>query len=97
MAGYVIIRQRPATAKGFAFMTIEDEDGTVNVVLRPGVYKKYRQVFKLEPLIVVEGIVQKRDGILNVIADTLFPLYRLASNPLPGVYQHLTPKSPAEG
>jgi error-prone DNA polymerase len=82
IAGYVIIRQRPATAKGFAFMTIEDEEGTVNVVLRPGVYEKYRQVFKLEPLIVVEGVVQKRDGSLNILADTLFALRRLASDGL---------------
>ena len=74
IAGYVIIRQRPATAKGFAFITLEDEDGTVNVVVRPSIYQKYRQVFKLEPLVVVEGIIQKRDDNLNIIADALLPL-----------------------
>jgi error-prone DNA polymerase len=72
-AGYVIIRQRPATAKGFAFLTLEDEDGMVNVIIRPQVYKRYRQVFKLEPMIVVEGTIQKRDT-LNIIAETLAPL-----------------------
>ncbi|MFO7996066.1 MAG: error-prone DNA polymerase [Dehalococcoidia bacterium] len=72
-AGYVIIRQRPATAKGFAFLTLEDEDGMVNVIIRPQVYKRYRQVFKLEPVIVVEGTIQKRDT-LNIIAETLAPL-----------------------
>jgi len=74
IAGYVVTRQRPATAKGFAFMTLEDEEGTVNVVVRPRVYQKYRQVFKLEPLILVEGAIQKRDDNLNIIAETLLPL-----------------------
>jgi error-prone DNA polymerase len=74
IAGYVIIRQKPPTAKGFAFMTLEDEDGMVNVVINPLVYQKYRQVFRLEPLIVVEGTIQRRDGQLNIIADTLLPL-----------------------
>ncbi|MBE0431622.1 MAG: error-prone DNA polymerase [Dehalococcoidia bacterium] len=74
VAGYVITRQRPVTAKGFAFITLEDEEGMVNVVIRPDVYRNYRQVFKLEPLIVVEGIIQRRDNILNIIARKLTPL-----------------------
>ena len=74
LAGYVITRQRPATAKGFAFMTLEDEEGMVNVVIKPCVYQKYRQVFKLEPLIIVEGTVQRRDENLNIIARKLTPL-----------------------
>ncbi|MFU8796884.1 MAG: OB-fold nucleic acid binding domain-containing protein, partial [Dehalococcoidia bacterium] len=73
LAGYVITRQRPPTAKGFAFMTLEDEDGMVNVIVRPQVYKKHRQVFKLEPLVVVEGTLQKRET-LNIIAETLTSL-----------------------
>jgi error-prone DNA polymerase len=74
LAGYVIIRQRPATAKGFAFMTLEDEEGMVNVVIRPNVYHKYRQVFRLEPLVLVEGTIQRRHDNLNIIAETLVPL-----------------------
>lgn len=74
LAGYVITRQRPATAKGFAFMTLEDEEGMVNVIVKPHVYHKYRQIFKLEPLILVEGSIQKRDDNLNIIAKTLIPL-----------------------
>jgi len=76
MAGYVITRQKPPTAKGFAFLTLEDEEGIVNVVVNPGVYQKCRQVFKFEPLIVVEGTIQKRDGTLNIIAQALIPLRR---------------------
>jgi len=81
LAGYVIVRQRPATAKGFAFLTLEDEDGMINVVIRPDVYREHRQVFKLEPLVVVEGTVQKRDT-MNIIAETLTPL-RLFRKRLP--------------
>ena len=73
LAGYVITRQRPPTAKGFAFMTLEDEDGMVNVIVRPDVYRKYRQIFKLEPLVVVEGTLQKGET-LNIIAETLTSL-----------------------
>jgi error-prone DNA polymerase len=75
IAGYVVIRQKPPTAKGFAFITLEDEEGMINIVVRPDVYQRYRQVFRLEPLLIVaEGIVQKRDGTLNIIAQTLIPL-----------------------
>jgi len=74
LAGYAIIRQRPATAKGFAFMTLEDEEGMVNVVIKPNVYHKYRQVFRLESLVVVEGTIQRRNDNLNIIAETLAPL-----------------------
>jgi error-prone DNA polymerase len=74
IAGYVIIRQRPPTANGFAFMTLEDEEGIVNVVLNPLVCQKYRQVFGLEPLVVVEGTIQRKEDQLNIIAERLAPL-----------------------
>jgi error-prone DNA polymerase len=71
IAGYVITRQRPPTAKGFAFMTLEDEEGMLNVIIQPNVYNRYRQIFKLEPLILVQGTLQRQHDILNIIADTL--------------------------
>ncbi len=70
-AGYVITRQRPPTAKGFAFLTLEDEEGMLNVIIKPDIYRRYRQIFKLEPLILVQGTIQKQRGILNIIADRL--------------------------
>jgi error-prone DNA polymerase len=70
-AGYVITRQRPPTAKGFAFLTLEDEEGMLNVIIKPDVYKRYRQIFKLEPLILVQGTIQRQHDILNIIADRL--------------------------
>jgi error-prone DNA polymerase len=70
-AGYVITRQRPPTAKGFAFLTLEDEEGMLNVIIKPDVYRRYRQIFKLEPLILVQGAIQRQHDNLNIIADML--------------------------
>jgi len=72
-AGYVITRQRPGTAKGFSFLTLEDEDGTMNIILKPAVYERHRQIFRLAPIVLVDGVVQKRDGIVNIIAQSLAP------------------------
>ena len=74
IAGCVVCRQRTGTAKGHVFITLEDEHGLVNAILRPRVYEKYRQIARLEPFIVVEGILQKRNGIVNVVAEHLLPL-----------------------
>jgi len=68
-AGYVVARQRPATAKGMVFLTLEDETGLTNVIIKPQVYARYRQVIGLEPLVMVEGKLQKKDGIANVLAE----------------------------
>jgi error-prone DNA polymerase len=55
-------------------MTIEDECGLVNVILRPQTYVKYRHIARMEPIIAVEGMLQKSDGIINVVAERLLPL-----------------------
>jgi error-prone DNA polymerase len=64
----------PGTAKGHVFITLEDEHGMINVILRPQVYDKYRQIARLEPVIIVEGTLQKHDGIVNVVAQQLRPI-----------------------
>jgi error-prone DNA polymerase len=74
LAGYVVCRQAPGTAKGHVFLTIEDEEGLVNVTLKPHVYQKYRYEARREPLIVVEGMLQKQGGVVNVLAERLSPL-----------------------
>ncbi|MBN1855675.1 MAG: error-prone DNA polymerase [Dehalococcoidia bacterium] len=74
LAGYVIMKQRPPTAKGFAFITMEDEEGMINVVIRPDVYERYRQVCIFNPVLIVEGTVQKKDGTLNVRAESIHPV-----------------------
>jgi error-prone DNA polymerase len=73
-AGYVVCRQAPRTAKGHVFLTIEDEEGLLNIVLEPHVYEKYRYIVRVEPLLVVEGILQKREGITNIVAEHLASL-----------------------
>ena len=74
VAGCVVCRQMPGTAKGHVFITLEDECGLINVILRPQVYDKYRQIARLEPVIVVEGTLQKHDGIVNIVAQQLWPI-----------------------
>ena len=74
VAGCVVCRQAPGTAKGHVFITLEDEYGLVNVILRPSVYERYRQIARLEPLVIVEGALQKNDGVINILAERLSSL-----------------------
>jgi len=74
VAGCVVCRQRPVTAKGVVFFTLEDEHGLVNVIMRPKVYERYRRIARMEPFIEVEGMLQKKDGVANVVASKLTPL-----------------------
>jgi error-prone DNA polymerase len=69
VAGLVVARQRPETAKGFVFVLLEDEAGMVNVIVRPGVYQEYRAAIRGEPLLWVGGKLAKDDGTVNVIAE----------------------------
>ncbi len=73
VGGVVASAQRPPTAKGVAFLALEDEGGFVNVVLRPKVYEANRQALK-SPFVVVEGRVQKRGRTINVLARRVIPL-----------------------
>jgi error-prone DNA polymerase len=75
VAGCVVCRQMPGTAKGHVFITLEDEFGLINVILRPQVYDKYRQIARLAPVIIVEGTLQKHDGIVNIVAQKLRPIH----------------------
>jgi error-prone DNA polymerase len=68
VGGLVITRQRPGTAKGFVFLTIEDETGLVNVIVRPDVYERYRRVIRTASMIVIEGVLQKEQGTIDLLA-----------------------------
>jgi error-prone DNA polymerase len=68
VAGMVVCRPRPPTAKGFAFLTLEDEYGMVNVVVPPRVYQACRLVIRTAPLVVVTGALEKRHGVVNLRA-----------------------------
>jgi error-prone DNA polymerase len=71
VAGLVVARQRPATAKGVTFMLLEDEWGTINLVVTPPVYERHRLVVRAEPFVLVEGRLEKRSGVINVVVDSL--------------------------
>ena len=69
IAGMVITRQRPGTAKGFVFLTLEDETGISNVIIRPDLFDRERMVVIRKPFLIVEGILQHQDGVLSVRAE----------------------------
>ena len=71
VAGLVVARQRPETAKGFIFVLLEDEAGMVNVIVRPDVYLKHRTAIRGEPLLWVRGKLAKDDGTVNVLAEAV--------------------------
>jgi error-prone DNA polymerase len=74
VAGAVITRQRPGTAKGLIFLTLEDESAHANVIVMPDIYQKYRRTV-LEPTFVrISGTVQNQDGIVHLRAEHLEPL-----------------------
>ncbi len=72
VGGLVITRQRPGTAKGFVFLTLEDETGLVNVIVRPDVYEKYRRTIRQAATLIIEGQLQKEGGCIDVLARKAF-------------------------
>jgi error-prone DNA polymerase len=67
VAGHVIVRQRPGTAKGMLFLTLEDETGTCNVAVRADVFRLHRRLLHTARLLRVEGPVQSVDGVIHVL------------------------------
>jgi len=68
IAGHVIVRQRPGTARGICFLTVEDETGMANVVVMPRVYDRWRLVLNTAPLLAITGSLERRDGVTHVRA-----------------------------
>jgi error-prone DNA polymerase len=68
VAGHVIVRQRPGTAKGMCFLTLEDETGTANAVVTPSMYERWRVVLNTSPLLEVEGRIERVDRVTHVRA-----------------------------
>jgi error-prone DNA polymerase len=69
VAGMVITRQRPGTAKGFVFLTLEDETGISNIIIRPDLFDRERMVVVRKPFLIVDGVLQHQDGVLSVRAE----------------------------
>jgi error-prone DNA polymerase len=81
LGGLVVARQRPGTAKGVAFLLLEDEHGTVNVIVTPPVYERHRLAVRTEPLLHVDGRLERHasaGGAINVV------VHRLARLEVPG-------------
>jgi len=68
VAGSVIVRQRPGTAKGFVFLSLEDETGIANVIVTPPVFARHRLALVSEPYLLVDGVAQRQDGVISVRA-----------------------------
>jgi len=66
VAGMVIVRQRPGTAKGFFFITLEDETGVANAIVTPDLFQRHRALLHRAPLLLVEGVIQKLDGVISI-------------------------------
>lgn len=71
VAGLVILRQRPGTAKGVIFLTLEDETGVVNVIVWRNIYERFRRSVISGRLLRVTGRLQRADGVTHLIAETV--------------------------
>ena len=80
-AGAVIVRQRPGTAKGFVFLTLEDETGMCQAIVRPDLFREYRSVIVGSGTLIVEGRLQKLDGTLSVKGERFRTLRELETIP----------------
>jgi error-prone DNA polymerase len=88
----VVARQRPSTAKGVVFMLVEDEVGVINLVVLPPAYERHRLAVRTAGFVLVTGLLERREGVINVVVDTL---EALATPDMPqGKVRHIEP--PAE-
>jgi error-prone DNA polymerase len=74
IGGIVIVRQRPGTAKGLVFITLEDETGFANAVVFPDRFDAWRQVILGHRALIIEGVVQNRDGVTTLLSERFEPL-----------------------
>jgi len=73
VAGAVIVRQRPGTAKGFVFLSLEDETGVANIIITPQLFEKDHTVVVHNSFLMIEGILQNQDGVISVKAGIIKP------------------------
>ena len=74
VGGMVITRQRPGTAKGFVFLTLEDETGLINIIVNPAVYEQYRRIIRSSTGLIISGTLQREQGTLDIIAKHFWSL-----------------------
>ena len=71
IAGLAICRQRPGTAKGFVFISLEDETGISNAIVTPQIFERNRLIITQETFLLIEGILQSRSGVIHVRAEQI--------------------------
>ncbi|HEX7785856.1 MAG TPA: OB-fold nucleic acid binding domain-containing protein, partial [Methylomirabilota bacterium] len=74
VAGAVVVRQRPGTAKGFVFLNLEDETGLINIIVRPALFQHHRLALVEESFLLIEGTLQRQDNVTSVRAERIWPL-----------------------
>ena len=74
VAGAVVVRQRPGTAKGLLFMNLEAETGLINIVVYPDLFRRERVVLVGEPFLLVDGVLQREGNVTSVLARRVQPL-----------------------
>ena len=74
VAGCVIARQRPGTAKGFVFLSLEDETGIANAIVTPQLFEREYLTLVKEPFLIVEGVLQNQENTISVKATRVLPL-----------------------
>jgi error-prone DNA polymerase len=74
IAGAVIVRQRPGTAHGFVFMSVEDETGIMNAIVAPATFDRFKFVVLAERYLIIDGVLQNLDGVISVKAGRIEPL-----------------------
>lgn len=74
VAGLVVVHQSPPTAKGHHFITLEDEDGFLNIIVRPKVYARLWRILRESKLLAVKGEIQRQGAVINVLATDALPL-----------------------
>jgi error-prone DNA polymerase len=79
VAGLVLLRQRPSTAKGITFMTLEDETGTTNLIVRVDVWEKFHRIARQAAAMIARGILQRKDGIAHILVDHIEDLSEMLS------------------
>ena len=71
VAGIVLVRQRPSTAKGITFVTLEDETGTANLIVRPSIWRRYREAALAATVLLAHGQLQRQAGVIHVLTTRL--------------------------
>ncbi|HEV2883857.1 MAG TPA: OB-fold nucleic acid binding domain-containing protein, partial [Pyrinomonadaceae bacterium] len=82
VGGWVIVRQRPGTAKGFVFLTLEDETGVANIIITPQLFDRNRLALVDHPFLLITGTLQNQDNVVSVKAKSIKPLsFKVAAAP----------------